>query len=217
LLALCGGRDPVDLLYAGRLSPEKNVRILPGVVAALADYPRQIHLVIAGGGPYRPRLESEAAAVAPGRVYVLGHLDREPLWRLLHACDIFIHPNPREPFGLGPLEAMAANIPVVAPDSGGLRTYASEENAWLGPAIRSAWRGWSNDVSRMPPLGSDVLRREDRLLKLTSGPPLRRASSRTTTWPVRVLSTEARVTRCRVDMRQLLVISSISIRSLRTA
>lgn len=134
LLALCGGRDPVVLLYAGRLSSEKNVRILPGVVAALAGYPRQIHLVIAGGGPYRPRLESEAAAVAPGRVHVLGHLDRGPLWRLLHACDIFIHPNPREPFGLGPLEAMAAHIPVVAPDSGGLRTYASEENAWLGPA-----------------------------------------------------------------------------------
>ena len=134
LLALCGGRDPVVLLYAGRLSSEKNVRILPGVVAALAGYPRQIHLVIAGGGPYRPRLESEAAAVAPGRVHVLGHLDRGPLWRLLHACDIFIHPIPREPFGLGPLEAMAAHIPVVAPDSGGLRTYASEENAWLGPA-----------------------------------------------------------------------------------
>jgi glycosyltransferase involved in cell wall biosynthesis len=30
-----------------------------------------------------------------------------------------VHPNPREPFGLGPLEALAAGCRVVAPASGG--------------------------------------------------------------------------------------------------
>ena len=69
--------------------------------------------------------------LAGGRIHVLGHVDRSALWRLLHACDVFIHPNPRKPFGLGPLEAMVAGAPVVAPETGGLRAYATHDNAWL--------------------------------------------------------------------------------------
>jgi D-inositol-3-phosphate glycosyltransferase len=62
---------------------------------------------------------------------LLGHVDRGTLWRMLTAADLFIHPNPREPFGLGPLEAMAVRTPVVAPASGGLCAYATRDNAWL--------------------------------------------------------------------------------------
>jgi alpha-1,6-mannosyltransferase len=134
LLERCGSPDATVLLYAGRLSPEKHVQSLPRILAALRLAAPRTHLVVAGDGPLRARLESEAAMAAPGRMHVVGHVDRQTLWRLLHACDIFIHPNPREPFGLGPLEAMAARTPVVAPDSGGLRAYATHDNAWLSPA-----------------------------------------------------------------------------------
>jgi alpha-1,6-mannosyltransferase len=131
LLHLCGDRDVTVLLYAGRLSPEKHVLLLPRILSALSDRRPAVHLVIAGDGPLRARIESEAARLAPGRVHVLGHVGRWMLWRLLHASDVFIHPNPREPFGLGPLEAMAAGTPVVAPASGGLLAYATHGNAWL--------------------------------------------------------------------------------------
>ncbi len=46
-------------------------------------------------------------------------------------ADAFVHPNPREPFGIAPLEAMAAGLPVIAPNSGGLTAYANLANAWL--------------------------------------------------------------------------------------
>jgi alpha-1,6-mannosyltransferase len=134
LLARCGQPDATVLLYAGRLSPEKQVLLLPRIVAALARRTPPVHLVIAGDGPLRARLESDAASTVAGRIHVLGHMSRVALWTLLHACDVFIHPNPREPFGLGPLEAMAARTPVVAPASGGLRSYATEDNAWLSAA-----------------------------------------------------------------------------------
>ncbi len=134
LLEVCGQPDVTVLLYAGRLSPEKNVLILPRILSALSQRTPPVHLVIAGDGPLRARVESDGAAMAPNRVHVLGHISRQTLWRLLHACDLFVHPNPREPFGLGPLEAMAARTPVVAPVSGGVREYATHDNAWLSLA-----------------------------------------------------------------------------------
>jgi glycosyltransferase involved in cell wall biosynthesis len=46
------------------------------------------------------------------------------------SCDVFVHPNPREPFGIAPLEAMASGLALVAPDEGGVTTYANSGNAW---------------------------------------------------------------------------------------
>lgn len=61
-------------------------------------------------------------------------LDREKLAVLLGNADVFVHPNPREPFGIGPLEAMASGLPLVAPDTGGVTTYATEDAAWPATA-----------------------------------------------------------------------------------
>jgi glycosyltransferase involved in cell wall biosynthesis len=44
---------------------------------------------------------------------------------------MLLHPNPREPFGIAPLEAMASGLPIVGPRSGGVTSYAREGNAVL--------------------------------------------------------------------------------------
>jgi glycosyltransferase involved in cell wall biosynthesis len=63
---------------------------------------------------------------------VLGHIvSREDLADLYANCDALAHPNPREPFGIAPLEAMASGLPVVAPHAGGILSYANARNAWL--------------------------------------------------------------------------------------
>jgi glycosyltransferase involved in cell wall biosynthesis len=69
--------------------------------------------------------------VAPGLTRFLGHLDARALGDVLAASDVFVHPNPREPFGIGPLEAMAVGVPLVAPRAGGILSYANDDNAWL--------------------------------------------------------------------------------------
>lgn len=134
LIAQIGGGGTARLLlYIGRLSPEKNVTLLIEVIERLRNEETgEFHLLIAGAGPLDGWLRAEAGRRAPGRVHILGHIaDRNELARLLISCDAFIHPNPREPFGIAPLEAMAAGVPLVAPDQGGILTYASVENAWL--------------------------------------------------------------------------------------
>ncbi len=130
LVAEAGGDERTKLLlYAGRLSPEKHVSLLIETAERLTD---DFRLIVAGDGPLREWLENEARARAPGRVLFLGHIgDRSKLIDLYANCDAFIHPNPREPFGIAPLEAMAAGAPLVAPNAGGVLSYADETNAWL--------------------------------------------------------------------------------------
>ncbi len=121
------------LLYAGRISPEKNVHLLPAIMKILAQEKEDNYcLIIAGDGPTAEKLKMDLQKCAEGKFKFLGNLkDKEELADLYANADVFIHPNPREPFGIGPLEAMASGTPVVAPNSGGILSYATHENAWL--------------------------------------------------------------------------------------
>jgi alpha-1,6-mannosyltransferase len=134
ILRDCAGRDSsILLLYAGRLVPEKNLDLLFHSLALLTRLDnRDYRLLIAGDGMERTRWESLCQKNIPGRVTFLGHIaDSIQLADLLANADAFIHPNPREPFGIAPLQAMASGLPLVAPNSGGITTYANSENAWL--------------------------------------------------------------------------------------
>ncbi len=120
------------LLYAGRISPEKNVWLLADMMELLAkEESRDYRLLIAGAGPLEEKLTAAAEKRFPGRIRFLGHLDAEKLADYYANADVFVHPNPREPFGIAPLEAMASGIPVVVPNGGGLLFYATDENTWL--------------------------------------------------------------------------------------
>lgn len=122
-------REGPRLLYAGRLAREKNIGIL---LDALELLPQSYTLDILGDGPERQWFAAEAAHRLAGRVGMHGYIaDRNEYLAHLWSADAFVHPNPREPFGIGPLEAMAAGIPVVAPNSGGVLSYANDDNAWL--------------------------------------------------------------------------------------
>jgi alpha-1,6-mannosyltransferase len=155
------------LLYAGRLSQEKNLPLLIDTLAQLDDgrgmpvgkrkrtgQPgrggaggARYRLVIAGDGPMAAALRDEASRRTHGRVLFWGHVaDRATLARLYATCDAFVHPNPREPFGIGPLEAMASGLPVVAPRAGGLLSYANDSNAWLAEPAGEAFAAQVRDA-----------------------------------------------------------------------
>jgi len=155
LLQKVSGSDRTRLLlYAGRLSREKNLQLLVDTMLALgsANGKRRAHdycLLVAGRGPLEPWLQEQAGSL-DGRIVMLEHVsDRKVLAELLANTDAFIHPNPREPFGITPLEAMCSGLPLVAPSQGGVTTYCNADNAWLaepnGPSFAASVRAIFDD------------------------------------------------------------------------
>jgi alpha-1,6-mannosyltransferase len=131
--------ESVLLLYAGRLAPEKNLSLLFDLLIHLSrNGARDYRLLVAGDGIERRRWE-KCSHEAPGRALFLGHIkDRNVLADLYANSDVFVHPNPCEPFGIAPLEAMASGLPLVAPSTGGVASYAHAGNAWIAePDVES--------------------------------------------------------------------------------
>jgi glycosyltransferase involved in cell wall biosynthesis len=102
-------------LVAGRLSVEKGVDV--GIeAAARAGVP----LKVAGEGPAAPRL-TELAARLRAPVEFLGRLERPALAERLRGAAMVVMPSRYHEFSpYAALEAMAAGVPVVASDLGGL-------------------------------------------------------------------------------------------------
>lgn len=117
------------MLYAGRVSPEKNVMLLAELMDRLD--PAHFSLTIAGQGTQLEEIQRRGLP----HISFAGHVkSRERLAEMYSEADIFVHPNPREPFGIAPLEALAAGLALVVPNSGGVTSYANDDNAWLTSA-----------------------------------------------------------------------------------
>jgi alpha-1,6-mannosyltransferase len=130
--------NAVMLLYAGRLAPEKNLRLLLETMLLLE--PDRYRLAIVGEGTERETLAAMCRRSGIHNVVFPGHVaDRDQLADYYANADIFLHPNPREPFGIAPLEAMASGLALVAPNSGGVGSYASENNAWIAEPTPAAF------------------------------------------------------------------------------
>lgn len=115
----------------GRLSPEKGFDLLIRAVDQLLSEGLDLHLVIAGEGDERARLEALAAGLGRReRVTLLGYRPDTPL--LYQALDAFALSSHREGLPNVVLEAMALEAPVVATRVGGVpRLVRDGENGLL--------------------------------------------------------------------------------------
>jgi glycosyltransferase involved in cell wall biosynthesis len=104
------------VLALGTVEPRKDLPLLVRAFDALAAHHRELRLVVAGPdgwgvGAYNAAV---AAAVHRDRIVRLGWVDDAARADLLAGAAVFAYPSRYEGFGLPPLEAMLAGVPVVA-------------------------------------------------------------------------------------------------------
>jgi glycosyltransferase involved in cell wall biosynthesis len=106
--------DRAVILVPARLDPLKGHKFLLEAARSL----EQIHVVLAGDGPERGRLEALVDELGlAGRVTFLGF--RDDMQRLLSCADVVVLPSLAEGLPLAALEAMAIGTPLVATAIGG--------------------------------------------------------------------------------------------------
>ncbi|MFO7965009.1 MAG: glycosyltransferase [Desulfobacterales bacterium] len=108
--------NSVKLLYVGRISKEKNIDLLADVFISLCREFNNIHLIIAGDGPY---LEVMKHKLEDFPCTFTGFLEGNDLASVFASSDMFVFPSTTDTFGNVVLEAQSSGIPVVVTDKGG--------------------------------------------------------------------------------------------------
>ena len=116
------------LLSVGRLEPIKGYDVLINALSFLNisdDFDVRL-LIIGGDSKSQNELERlNSLKLKHGlsnQVNFLGAIDHDKLPIYLSAADVFVMPSAYETFGIAALEASACNLPVIAPQVGGLKS-----------------------------------------------------------------------------------------------
>ena len=108
------------VLNVGSLSKEKSQQDVLRVASVVTRTAPDARFLIAGAGPLRHRLERISKDLEVDSVVrFLGFRDDIPA--LMMGASVFLFPSESEGLGSVVLQAMAAGLPVVATDSGGIR------------------------------------------------------------------------------------------------
>jgi glycosyltransferase involved in cell wall biosynthesis len=155
-LGLMEGR--VVVVHAGRLVPEKGLRLLYDALASIADRPWQ--LLVIGSGPLEREIRGQWMPRFPGRIAHVAAVPHAEVPRYLRCADIFAlnsyaTPEWKEQFGLTLAQAMMLGIASIVSTSGALPEVAG--NAALIVAERSVHQLQAGLDAL---IASSVLRRE---------------------------------------------------------
>lgn len=130
------------VIFGGRLIQQKGVTALLESSLRVAARVPKVKYLIAGTSfpmPEVPEITGflEAHPEMKSRVKFLGKLPREQLAALYSLASLAVVPSLYEPFGYAAVEAMAAGVPVVASNAGGLAEIIQHEETGLLVPVHS--------------------------------------------------------------------------------
>jgi glycogen(starch) synthase len=109
------------IFFVGRLVHEKGAHVLVDAIPKVIQHYHDAKFVIVGKGPQFDYLQKKVSHMnISQKVYFTGYISDECLNRLYKCVDIAVFPSLYEPFGIVALEGMAAKVPVIVSDTGGL-------------------------------------------------------------------------------------------------
>ena len=118
-----GVREPIRLLYCGRVSVEKNLSLLADVFRKLRGVRRDVALVVAGDGPYRQAMERGLKRLP---AYFIGYQDDRQLGPLYASSHLLVFPSRTDTLGQVVMEAQASGLPALVSGEGGPKEIVSD-------------------------------------------------------------------------------------------
>jgi hypothetical protein len=128
-----------ELLFVGYRKPVKGIDVLLDAFAAVVAERPGARLRLVGGSPdpeLEARLLDQAARLGVSdRVSFEGPIGRGEVAAAMARASVFVHPSRYETFGVVAAEALAAGLPVVATNSGGVAEIMGDEPERLGALV----------------------------------------------------------------------------------
>ncbi len=131
---------PIDVLFVGRVVPEKGVTTFLKAIARLHGRWRPLKAVMIG--PEGDGLSAETLAQEHGVKGVVEYWGALPSAMVAEAqgqAKVMAIPSRREPFGIVALEGMAMGAAIVAANSGGLPEAVGSAGLLVDPDDADAW------------------------------------------------------------------------------
>ncbi len=148
--------DGARLLYAGRVSREKDLHLLAQAFRAISAVRRDVTLTVVGDGPF---LDDLRGLLAGTPTTFTGYREGEELTALFAASDLFVFPSATDTFGNVVLEAQASGLPIIVTDQGGpMENILPGETGLVVPAgdasaLQAAIETLLDDPQRMRAMG----------------------------------------------------------------
>ncbi|MBP1645507.1 MAG: glycosyl transferase group 1 [Bacteroidetes bacterium] len=128
--------------FLGRITFQKGPDYFIEAAAKVLKYDKNIRFVMAGSGDMLNRM---VALVAKKRIskyfHFTGFLKGDDVTKMFALSDVYVMPSVSEPFGISPLEAINANVPVVISKQSGVSEvlkYAIKVDFWDIDAMANA-------------------------------------------------------------------------------
>jgi glycosyltransferase involved in cell wall biosynthesis len=131
--------EGVNLLYAGRVSKDKNIDFLLDVYRELIKYHDDLNLIVAGEGPYLETMRQKAKDLE--RVKFLGLVEHKRLPVIYSSTHVLVFPSVTDTFGVAVLESQSCGLPALVSDKGGPKDIVIDgETGYVIPADdKDAW------------------------------------------------------------------------------
>lgn len=131
------------VMYVGRFVREKGIHLLLEAASAILAHEPNTKFVIVGGGN-REKFERFVEWYGlKDKIHFTGFVSGRALHQVYRCADVAVFPSLYEPFGIVALEGMAANVPVVVSDAGGLKEVVLHDHTgtttFAGNAGSLAW------------------------------------------------------------------------------
>lgn len=163
--ALGLSEDDVALVTTSRLVKKNAV---DDVIRALVHLPPQVHFIVYGIGPDETMLKELAKEQGvEARVHFMGQIGHAEMPRALKSCDIFIRPSRSEGMGNSFIEAMAARLPVIATQEGGIADFLFDEKRNSDKAT-TGWAVDKDSPGQIAEAVQDILARPDKVESVTA-------------------------------------------------